>query len=81
MSLWVPDATYHARSTDAATATAERCPVCEATYESVSVDETGLIVNLLENDRYRRVRFEPVAGPNPWVRFYHQTHERAALTE
>ena len=49
-----------------------RCPVCDAAYDSVSVHEDGLMVNLLDNERYRRVCFEPVAGPR--VRFFHHTH-------
>jgi hypothetical protein len=55
------------------------CPVCETAYGPVSVHDQGLIVNLLDNERYRRVCFEPVAGENgdPLVRFYHHTHEQA----
>lgn len=52
----------------------ERCPVCATGYESVSVHDAGLMVNLLDNPRYRRVCFEPVDGPR--VRFYHHTHEQ-----
>jgi len=51
----------------------DRCPVCEAAYDSVSVHGEGLMVNLLDNERYRRVCFEPVEGPQ--VRFFHHTHE------
>jgi hypothetical protein len=43
----------------------ESCPVCEAAYDSVSVHDAGLMVNLLDNDRYRRVCFEPVAASDP----------------
>ncbi len=50
------------------------CPVCERDYESVSAHREGLMVNLLENERYRRVCFEPADGPR--VRFYHHTHEQ-----
>lgn len=54
------------------------CPVCETAYDSVSVHEEGLMVNLLENDRYRRVCFEPTTrGGRSVVRFYHHTHEQA----
>lgn len=55
------------------------CPVCETAYDSVSVHDAGLMVNLLDNDRYRRVCFEPVAGDDgeALVRFYHHTHEQA----
>ncbi|WP_299263516.1 hypothetical protein [Halorientalis sp.] len=54
------------------------CPVCETAYESVSVHERGLMVNLTANERYRRVCFEPVARDGrSVVRFYHHTHEQA----
>ena len=55
------------------------CPVCETGYDSVSVHDAGLMVNLLDNERYRRVCFEPVAGDDgeALVRFYHHTHEQA----
>jgi hypothetical protein len=58
----------------------ERCPVCETAYESVSLHETGLMVNLLDNERFRRVCFEPVAGDDgrPLVRFYHHAHEQVS---
>ncbi len=52
----------------------QRCPVCETAYESVSAHRDGLMVNLRENDRYRRVCLEPVTGPR--VRFYHHTHDQ-----
>jgi hypothetical protein len=52
----------------------DRCPVCETGYESVSVHEGGLMVNLLDNERYRRVCVEPVEGPR--VQFFHHTHEQ-----
>jgi hypothetical protein len=53
----------------------DRCPVCAAAYDSVSLHDAGLLVNLLDNERYRRVCFEPVArGGDPMVRFYHHTH-------
>jgi hypothetical protein len=55
------------------------CPVCDVPYESVSVHRTGLMVGLAENDRYRRVCFDPVSyDGDPGVRFYHHTHEQAA---
>ena len=59
----------------------ERCPVCEAAFDSVSVHESGLMVNLLENERYRRVCFEPAGGDEPRIRFYHHTHEQATPAE
>lgn len=53
----------------------EVCPVCGVAYDSVSVHEEGLMVNLLDNERYRRVCVEPAAGPR--IRFFHHTHEQA----
>jgi len=47
----------------------------------VSVHESGLVVNLLDNERYRRVCFEPVDEGGPRIRFYHHTHEQTALRE
>jgi hypothetical protein len=54
------------------------CPVCDTVYASVSVHDDGLVVNLLDNERYRRVCFDPVAGSDgePLVRFFHHTHEQ-----
>ena len=54
------------------------CPVCDAAYDSVSVHAAGVTVNLLDNERYRRVCFAPVAGTegSPEVSFYHHTHEQ-----
>lgn len=59
----------------------ERCPICESAYESVSIHEDGVAVNLIENERFRRVCFEPV-GTNgeSRLRFYHHTHEQAGTT-
>jgi hypothetical protein len=56
-----------------------RCPVCGAGFESVSVHDEGLMVNLLDNERFRRVCFQPVSddGGTPLVRFFHHTHEQA----
>ena len=68
-------------STDTEGKTTDRCPVCEAGYESVSVHESGMMVNLLDNERYRRVCFEPAVGREPRIRFYHHTHEQTALSE
>jgi hypothetical protein len=58
----------------------DRCPVCAVAYDSVSVHETGLMVNLLDNERYRRVCFEPIGDNNPRIKFYHHTHEQASLS-
>jgi hypothetical protein len=36
------------------------------------------MVNPLDNERYRRVCFEPATrGATPIIRFYHHTHEQA----
>ncbi|PSQ45786.1 hypothetical protein BRD17_00785 [Halobacteriales archaeon SW_7_68_16] len=53
-----------------------RCPVCSAPHSSVSIHDTGLMVNLLDNDLFRRVCVEPIGGSR--LRFYHHTHEQAA---
>ncbi len=59
------------------------CPICNSDYASVSVHEEGVAVNLIENERFRRVCFEPVAGDDdrPMIRFYHHTHEQAGTSE
>jgi len=36
------------------------CPACDRPYDSVSEHADGLLVNLLDNTRYRRVCFDPV---------------------
>jgi len=55
----------------------DRCPVCDAAYDSVSEHDRGVMVNLLDNDRYRRVCFEPtLVDGDARVRFYHHTHEQ-----
>jgi len=57
-----------------------RCPVCRATYESVSrhAERDGLVVNLRANERYARVCFDPVTvDGSARVDFYHHTHEQA----
>jgi len=55
------------------------CPVCGADFESVSVHDEGLMVNMRDNDRYQRVCLEPVSdeGGTPLIRFFHHTHEQA----
>lgn len=57
------------------------CPVCGVAYDSVSVHDAGLLVNLLDNERYRRVCFEPTLSEDgrALVRFYHHTHAQTAL--
>jgi len=58
---------------------AATCPVCGDAYDSVSEHDAGLMVNLLDNERYRRVCFDPVAADgDPRVRFYHHTHEQTS---
>lgn len=60
---------------------ADVCPVCDAAYESVSEHDGGLMVNLLDNDRYRRVCFDPVlVAGEARVRFYHHPHEQTTAT-
>lgn len=55
------------------------CPVCGNAYDSVSEHDAGLMVNLLDNERYRRVCFDPVGvDGEPRVRFYHHTHYQTA---
>jgi hypothetical protein len=63
------------------TADPEPCPVCGVAYDSLSVHDAGLMVNLLDNQRYRRVCFEPWtdADGTPLIRFYHHTHDQATL--
>ena len=57
------------------------CPVCGVAYDSVSVHDTGLLVTLLDNERYRRVCFEPALGDDgqALVRFYHHAHAQTRL--
>lgn len=56
------------------------CPACGDGYESVSRHADGFIVNLLENDRYRRVCFQPVESDagEPMLDCYHHGHEDTA---
>ena len=59
----------------------DACPVCAVAYDSLSVHDAGLMINLLDNERYRRVCFEPGtdADGTPLIRFYHHTHDQVAL--
>lgn len=52
----------------------DACPVCDREYDSVSEHDAGVMVNLLDNDLYRRVCFQPRPGNRLW--FYHHTHEQ-----
>jgi hypothetical protein len=56
------------------------CPVCGADYDSVSVHSSGLMINLLENERYRRVCVEPLDAQqgSGRIRFFHHTHQQAS---
>ncbi|MDS0281691.1 hypothetical protein [Haloarcula onubensis] len=54
------------------------CPVCGAAFDSVSVHDEGLMVNMRDNDRYQRVCLEPVSDDGvACIRFFHHTHEQA----
>ncbi|SFR45308.1 hypothetical protein [Halogeometricum limi] len=55
------------------------CPVCGVDYDSISEHDAGLMVNLLDNEMYRRVCFDPVTlDGRAHVRFYHHTHEQVS---
>lgn len=57
------------------------CPVCGRPYDSVSRHAGGLLVNLRENDRYRRVCATPVAdGGDPAIDFFHHTHAQSGTS-
>jgi hypothetical protein len=52
------------------------CPACGDEYESVSRHADGFLVNLLDNERYRRVCFHPATAEGaPALDCYHHTHE------
>ncbi|WP_254274214.1 hypothetical protein [Halomicroarcula marina] len=55
------------------------CPVCGTDFESVSLHDEGVMVNLLDNERFQRVCFEPVRDDEgtPLLRFFHHTHDQA----
>ena len=60
----------------------DRCPACGAAYESVSRHADGFVVNLLDNERYRRVCFRPATdseagNADPALDCYHHTHRQA----
>jgi hypothetical protein len=52
------------------------CPVCDRAYDSVSAHDAGVMVNLLDNERYQRVCFEPRPEGRLW--FFHHTHPQTA---
>jgi hypothetical protein len=56
----------------------ENCPACGAPYASVSRHAGGFMVNLIDNERYRRVCFHP-AGTTADAAFdcFHHTHRQA----
>ena len=54
------------------------CPACGDPYESVSRHADGFVVNLLDNERYQRVCFDPASdGDGPALDCYHHTHGQA----
>jgi hypothetical protein len=57
----------------------DACPVCDSAYDSVSAHDAGIMVNLLDNERYRRVCFEPRPESRLW--FFHHTHAQAATAD
>lgn len=53
------------------------CPTCGRAYESVTVHTGGIMVNLLENERYHRVCLEPEEREgDAALYFYHHTHQQ-----
>ena len=57
--------------------TPDTCPACGAGYDSVSVHADAVMVNLFDNERYRRVCFDPGAEDGEGrLYFYHHTHEQ-----
>jgi len=59
------------------------CPVCGADFESATLHDAGLMVNLRTSDRFERVCFQPVSAEDgaPLVRFFQHTHEEVATDE
>ena len=59
--------------------TPDVCPACDDAYESVSRHAEGFVVNLLDNERYRRVCFYPTETEDGDAVFdcYHHTHVQA----
>ena len=56
----------------------ETCPACGAAYDSASAHADPVMVNLLDNDRYRRVCFDAGAEDGePRLYFHHHTHGQA----
>jgi hypothetical protein len=56
----------------------ETCPACDADYDTVSAHADAVMVNLLDNERYRRVCFDPdTEDVEGRLYFYHHTHEQA----
>ncbi|WP_435073498.1 hypothetical protein [Halorubrum sp. HHNYT27] len=57
------------------------CPACGAPYESVSRHADGFVVNLLDNERYRRVCFDPASeAETPALDCYHHTHAQTDVS-
>ncbi|SDF28162.1 hypothetical protein SAMN04488067_10381 [Halorubrum xinjiangense] len=58
------------------------CPACGDPYDSVSRHTEGFVANLIDNERYQRVCFQPVSdGSDPALDCYHHTHEQAGTSE
>jgi len=57
----------------------DACPVCDRAYDSVSAHDAGIMVNLLDNQRYQRVCFEPRPEERLW--FFHHTHAQATVAD
>ncbi|WP_236039227.1 DUF2225 domain-containing protein [Haloarcula salinisoli] len=58
------------------------CPVCGTDFETVSVHDEGLMVNMRDNDRYQRVCLEPVSDDGTaLIRFFHHTHEQTGTDQ
>ncbi|MBP1922504.1 hypothetical protein J2751_001514 [Halorubrum alkaliphilum] len=61
----------------------DACPACGDGYESVSRHAGGFVVNLLDNDRYSRVCFQPVESDegDAALDCYHHVHAEATKTD
>ena len=59
------------------------CPTCGASYASVSRHRDGFMVNLIDNEQYRRVCFSPVSDGTETAAMdcYHHTHQQVTATE
>jgi hypothetical protein len=58
------------------------CPVCGTDFESVSVHDEGVMVNLLDKDQFQRVCFQPFSDDGTaLLRFFHHSHDQAGRDE